>query len=211
MTESQAHGFTWETFIKESIYKVADKASYTRKNDIDSNENTIDNCAVSIKTSGSVSVDMGDARRIFQGTSSGEPLRMILIQYTQDETYKNLKAVLEVDLTGAWQELFGDVTYEEISRFHETLKEIPAGQVKNKDYLAISDSLNMKMGALSVRPKVDSKNQRRLQCSFKNIDDFCQIYPGRLLYKNTEGVLKGMQIVTSILSGRRIRHPRIRV
>ena len=79
MTESQAHGFTWETFIKEKIYNVPDKAAYTRKNDIDSNENTFDNCAVSIKTSGSVSVDMGDARRIFEGTSSGEPYRMIVI------------------------------------------------------------------------------------------------------------------------------------
>ena len=137
MTESQAHGFTWETFIKEEIYNVPDKAAYTRKNDIDSNENTFDNCAVSIKTSGSVSVDMGDARRIFEGTSSGEPYRMIVIQYTQDETHKNLKAILEIDLTNSHQELFGDVSYQEISTLHETLKKIPAGLPQNKDYLSI--------------------------------------------------------------------------
>lgn len=211
MTESQAHGFTWETFIKEKIYNVPDKAAYTRKNDIDSNENTFDNCAVSIKTSGSVSVDMGDARRIFEGTSSGEPYRMIVIQYTQDETHKNLKAILEIDLTNSHQELFGDVSYQEISTLHETLKKIPAGLPQNKDYLEISDTMNKRMGALSVRPKVDSKKQRRLQCSFNNIEHFCSVYPTRALYKNTEGIFKGIQVVKSILSGRRIRHPRIRV
>jgi hypothetical protein len=210
MTESQAHGFTWETFIKKNVYKIQEDVAYTRKNDIDSHENTIDNCAISIKVSGGLSVDMGDARRVFDGTLE-EPLHMVLIQYTQQEDQKVLQSVLEVDLTGARQELFGDLLRDDIARLHEQLQKIPHGPVTNKDYLHVAKELNAKSKHIFLRPKVDSKNQRRLQCSFTNINTFCEAYPERLLYKNTEGIFKGVQLVTSLLSGRRVRHPRMRV
>jgi hypothetical protein len=208
MTESQAHGFTWEDHIKKEVYKIQGNAAYTRKNDIDSHENTIDSKAVniSIKTSGSLSVDMGDARRVYEGTS--EPLHMVLIQYTQQGGQKVLKSVLEVDLTGAREELFGSLTLAEVVGFHEELKKIPHGQVQNKDYLKHSAELNTKSKHLVLRPKVDSKSQRRLQCSFTNIDAFCAAYPERLLYKNTEGLFKGVQLMKTLESGRRVRHPK---
>ena len=210
MTESQAHGFTWETFIKKNVYTIQEDVAYTRKNDIDSHENTIDNCAISIKTSGSLSVDMGDARRVFDGTS-GESLHMVLIQYNQQGDQKLLKSVLEVDLTGARQELFGDLIRDDIAGLHEQLQQIPHGPVTNKDYLQVAKGLNAKSKHILLRPKVDSGKQRRLQCSFTNIDAFCVEHPERLLYKNTEGIFKGVQLVTSLLSGRRVRHPRMRV
>jgi hypothetical protein len=205
MPESQAHGLAWEDYVKREVYKIQEKARYTRKNDIDSNENTIDSCAVSIKTSGSLSVDMGDARRIFEETG-GEPYHMVLIQYNQAEGRKILKAVLEVDLTGAREELFGSLTLEDVTDFHQELKKIPNGPVKNKDYLIRSAELNAKSKGLVLRPKVDSKTQRRLQCAFPDIDAFCTAYPERLLYKNTEGVFKGVQIMKTLESGPRVRH-----
>ena len=207
MTESQAHGFAWEDYIKKEVYKIQDKAAYTRKNDIDSHENTIDGCAVSIKTSGGVSVDMGDAQRIFEATN-GEPYHMIVIQYEQSDDRKILKTVLEVDLTGARRLLFGDLTAEEISEFSAHLKRIPQGRVENKDYLIRSLELNKRSKDIQLRPKVDSKKQRRLQCSFPNIDFFCKNYPERVLYKNTEGVFKGVQLLKTLESGRRVRHPK---
>jgi hypothetical protein len=142
--ESQAHGFTWEKHIKD-VYAIESVANYTRKHDIDADENKIDGCAVSIKTSGGISVDMGDARRIYEATG-GDPYHMVVVQYDQDEDHKILKAVLEVDLTGARELLFGDLTYQEISDFHEELKKIPPGRVQkeNKLYLSRSAELNRK-------------------------------------------------------------------
>jgi len=207
MTESQAHGFAWEDHIKKNVYKIQDKAAYTRKNDIDSHENTIDGCAVSIKTSGGVSVDMGDAQRIFEATG-GEPFHMIVIQYNQTEGRKILSSVLEVDLTGARSLLFGNLTAQEISDFSAEIKRIPPGRVQNKDYLSRSAELNRRSQDIQLRPKVDSQKQRRLQCSFPNIDFFCKNYPERLLYKNTEGVFKGVQLLKTLDSGRRVRHPK---
>ena len=207
MTESQAHGFAWEAHIKAEVYKIQEKAAYTRKHDIDAHENTIDHCAVSIKTSGGMSVDMGDAQRIFEATG-GEPFHMVLIQYDQAEGQKILKSVLEVNLTGARTLLFGDLTWEEISDFHAHLKRIPSGRVENKDYLIRSSELNKRSKDIQLRPKVDSKTQRRLQCSFPNIDFFCKSYPERLLYSNADGVFKGVQLMKTLESGRRVRHPK---
>lgn len=209
MTESQAHGFAWEDHIKKEVYKIQEKAAYTRKHDIDAHENTIDNPAVniSIKTSGGMSVDMGDALRIFEATGE-EPYHMVIIQYDQAEGHKILRTVLEVDLTGARRLLFGDLTWEEISDFHTHLKRIPPGRVENKDYLIRSSELNKRSRDIQLRPKVDSKSQRRLQCSFPNIDFFCKTYPQRLIYSNKEGVFKGVQLIKTLRSGRRVRHPK---
>lgn len=207
MTESQAHGFAWEEYIKKEVYKIESKAAYTRKNDVDSHENTIDGCAVSIKTSGGTTVDMGDAQRIFDATG-GEPYHMVVVQYEQEGENKILRCVLEVDLTGARALLFGDLTNEEISDFHDHLKKIPQGRVENKDYLIRSSELNKRSKDIQLRPKVDSKKQRRLQCSFPNIDSFCKTYPERLISRNTEGVFKGVQLIKTLQSGRRVRHPK---
>ena len=207
--ESQAHGFTWENHIKKNVYEIQSIADYTRKNDVDPDENKIDGCAVSIKTSGGMSVDMGDARRIFEATD-GDPYHMVVVQYDQIDDNKVLTHVMEVDLTDARKILFGDLTYQEISDFHEELKRIPPGRVQKEDklYLSRSAELNRKSKEIILRPKVDSKKQRRLQCSFTNIDYFCHNYPSRLLYKSSEGIFKGVQLPTRIESGRRIRHPK---
>ena len=103
--ESQAHGFTWENHIKKDVYGIQAIADYTRKNDVDPDENKIDGCAVSIKTSGGMSVDMGDARRIFEATG-GDPYHMVVVQYDQIDDNKVLTYIMEVDLTDARKILF---------------------------------------------------------------------------------------------------------
>jgi hypothetical protein len=209
MTKSQAHGFAWEAHIKKEVYKIQEKAAYTRKHDIDAHENTIDHCAVSIKTSGKGNVCMSDARRVYEATG-GEPFHMVIVQYDQAEGQKILKSVLEVDLTGARALLFGDLTWEEISEFHEELRKIPRGRVQKEDkhYLSRSAELNRKSKDIQLNPKVDSTSPRRLQCSIPNIDFFCKSYPERLLYSNTDGVFKGVQLMKTLESGRRVRHPK---
>jgi len=208
MTESQAHGFTWEKTVK-NVYGTNIKASYTRKHDVDANENTINHCAISIKATGSKSVDMGDVKRVHD-TLQQEEIHMVVIQYTQDDATgeKVLSAVLEVDLTGGCDLAFGELTRQEITEFCELIKKIPKGRATDemkKTYLTRLAELNSKTGAIHLRPKVDSAKQRRVQCSFVNINEFCEKYPERLLSKNTEGILHGTQIPVRIKSERRQR------
>jgi hypothetical protein len=212
MTESQAHGFIWEKSVLEGVYGIFNTqqgGSYTRKHDVPANENMIDHVNVSIKTAGGKSVDMGDARRVFDATMN-EPITLLVLQYKQEGAEKVLKNVLEIDLTSSTEELFGRVTLAEISELHDFLRAIPPGtaslQIK-QEYRQRAGELNSKSGALKFRPKVDSKNQRRLQCSFPDIGAFCARWPERIKSQNTDGIFKEAQIPLRILSSVRARDP----
>jgi hypothetical protein len=210
MTESQAHGFTWEKSVLEGVYGITEPqvGGYTRVHDVSPEENKLDGAAVSIKTAGSSSVDMGDARRVFQACSSGEPFHLLLLQYEQEVSEKVLKSVSYVDLTSSAKELFGNLTLEDIAAMHAHLKEIPTGRASidtRTEYKVRAAELSRKSGAISLRPKVDSKKQRRLQCSFSNIRAFCAENPRRLISQSDEGVFKGFQLLKRVQSGRRQR------
>jgi hypothetical protein len=218
MPASQQHGFTWENSVLKDVYQIkpgTQKGGYTRQHDVSAEENMLDYVNVSIKTSGTTSVDMGDARRVFQSVSSGESLTLLVLQYSQEdgaeekEAIKTLRNVLEVDLTGSSELLFAHLTLENITELHEFLKAIPAGKATDAiiaEYKKKAGQLNLFSGAIHMRPKVDSHTQRRLQCSFTNINDFCKKYPTRLLSQSTVGLYKGVQLPLQIASCRRIRH-----
>jgi hypothetical protein len=214
MTESQAHGFIWEKSVLEGVYGIFNTqqqgGSYTRKHDVPANENMIDHVNVSIKTAGGKSVDMGDARRVFDATMN-EPISLLVLQYKQEGAEKVLKNVLEIDLTSSREELFGQVTLAEISELHDFLRGIPPGTASlgiREEYKQRAGKLNSKSGALQFRPKVDSKNQRRLQCSFPDIGAFCVRWPARIKSQNPTGIFKGVQLPLRILSTVRARLPR---
>jgi hypothetical protein len=213
MTESQAHGFTWEKSVLEGVYGItgAQVGGYTRTHDVSAEENTLDGASVSIKTSGSESVDMGDARRVFQACASGEPFHLLLIQYAQEGDEKVLESVSYIDLTSSITELFGELGLEDITDMHTYLKAIPAGRASvdtRNEYKRRAAELSRRSGAISLRPKVDSKTQRRLQCSFSNIGTFCAANPGRIQSKSSDGVFKGFQLLMRVRSGRRVRQAR---
>jgi hypothetical protein len=213
MPESQAHGFIWEKSVLEGVYGIFNTqqgGSYTRKHDVPANENMIDHVNVSIKTAGGKSVDMGDARRVFDAAEN-EPITLLVLQYKQEGAEKVLKNVLEVDLTSSTEELFGEVTLAEISELHEYIRNIPPGTASlriREEYKERARKLNLKSGALQFRPKVDSKNQRRLQCSFPDIGAFCERWPERIKSQNSDGIFKEAQIPLRILSAVRARDPR---
>jgi hypothetical protein len=208
MPEEQAHGFIWERSVLEGVFGITglQVGGYTRTHDVSAEENTLDGVSVSIKTTGSSSVDMADARRVFEACSSGKPYYMLLIQYIQEGDEKVLRNVSYIDLTSSRQELFGDLTLEDISGMHEHLKAIPPGRASldtRGEYKLRAAELRRKAGAISIRPKVDSKNQRRLQCSFSNIERFCAANTRRLVSQSPQGVFRGFQLPIRIPSPRR--------
>jgi hypothetical protein len=133
------------------------------------------------------------------------------LQYKQEGAEKVLKNVLEIDLTSSREELFGQVTLAEISELHDFLRGIPPGTASlgiREEYKQRAGELNSKSGALQFRPKVDSKNQRRLQCSFPDIGAFCVRWPEKIKSQNPAGIFKGVQLPLRILSTVRARVPR---
>ena len=67
--------------------------------------------------------------------------------------------------------LWGNMKYEDVKEFDSFIKSIPSGkeaqQATKAERTSRKKTLADKKALMVIHPKVDSKNQRRVQCSFK--------------------------------------------
>jgi hypothetical protein len=213
-TEVQAHGFLWEHDILKNVYGLSDEEieqnSYTAKHDLQSSFNKLDNCNVSIKTvKFKGEVCMGDYLRVFDSVNSGEPLHMIVIYYTQIESnIKKLHSIIEVNLTGATELLFGKLTRENIKTLDETVKSIPQKrkptQEEHDNMYKIRDELLELCGSMFPRIKCDS-TQSRLQGAipFAKFQDLIVKHPEILVSKSDTNEFRGGTISLTVNSSKR--------
>ena len=93
---------------------------------------------------------------------------------------------------------------EELEEYVNLVKSIPSGKNTNKTYLINKKELQQKHQMnLSINPKVDSKSQRRVQCKIP-LKLFEQ-YPEYILYRNTEAIVRGVEITKTLQSTPRKR------
>lgn len=207
MPENQRHGFLWESIIKSTVFGVDGKEKYTAIHDIPRSRNTLNpNENISIKTTGNSLLCMGDALRVFEYEPDVEHT-CIVIQYVQRGEEKVLTHVYELDLTQR-DVLWGSVTKQDIEELDRLVRSMPANRRDPDIDKAITQKkreLNTKSGAIRFNPKIDSKTQRRLQCS---IPLFAS-YRALIKTSTTEAIVRGIPIVASIAGGRRIRNRRV--
>jgi hypothetical protein len=106
--------------------------------------------------------------------------------------------------------LFGSVGLQELQDYVKLVKSIPKGKVPKelKDkYVSEKKRLqqehNMK---INISPKVDSKSQRRVQCSIPKFEETLSQF---LVYHSPEhspSLLRGVKIPEQCSSGKRIRN-----
>lgn len=209
MAESQLHGFVWEKSIRTEVFGLSPTAaSYTAVHDIAKEENKFDSTEnISVKCTGIASVCMGCPRRIF-AYDPADRHTAIIVQYSQQDTTKHVERILELSLDDK-QALFGDVTLEDIEALEALIKSVPAGPVpaESKERIhALKADLNRKSGLLHFNPKLDSKNQRRLQCSIPRAD---RIPTALVRAESSDGTVRGVSIPRDIVSSRRIRNARV--
>jgi phage-related protein len=203
MPESQQHGCIWEDCIKKDIYQVSQRIPYTAKFDIPKELNTRNpDTNLSIKTTQAKSVDMGDALRVFENK---EKTQLLVIQYKQEGTKKKLKEIVLCEMPPQLS-LFGSVTKEELQKLVTMIKSVPKGKPTESlldEIHSYKDELNKKSGCIHFRPKLDSMNQRRLQCSI--VDFEVMLQSTVVVEKNTEGTLFNCSIPKELESCRRQR------
>jgi hypothetical protein len=206
MPENQQHGFLWESEIKTKVFGLTGPDPYTAVHDVDRSRNTLNpNENVSIKTTGSDTLCMGDALRVF-AYEDGVDHTCIAVRYAQAAEQKTLTQVYEIDLMQR-EMLWGSVTKGDIERLDTLVRSMPAGSRVAEIDRAITQTkkeLNAKSGAIRFNPKIDSKNQRRLQCSIPKFPT----YPALIKSASTEPLVRGIAIGASILTGRRVRNCR---
>lgn len=210
-TQSQSHGLYWDNEIRVKVFGLDQCINDTKKYDIDAWENKFDPLEnISIKTSSNNNIDCSDILRFFNGDFT-KKYTIILIRYTQKDNYKCVKEILEIAYTSALRDhLFGTVTQEVIQQYVDLIKAIPSGPVAEeikKEYklrkCELQKTYNM---AINISPKVDSKSQRRVQCSIPKVDSLLEQFPEIIISRTSESVVRNVPISAQILSEPRVRN-----
>jgi hypothetical protein len=213
-TQSQSHGLYWDNEIRVKVFGLNQCINDTKKYDIDACENKFDPVEnVSIKTSSNNNIDCGDIMRFFNGDFT-KKYTIILIRYTQKDNHKCVKEILEIAYTSALRDhLFGTATQEVLQEYVDLIKAIPSGSVTEeikKEYklrkCELQKTHNM---AINISPKVDSKSQRRVQCSIPKVDSLLVQFPEIIISRTNESIIRNVHISSEILSAARVRNKKI--
>jgi len=219
--EVQSHGFTWEKEIICNVYGATSeelkKIKYTSKMDLPAQLNRLDNCDVSVKTTGNKNaVGMADCLRVFDAVSSGKPIHMIVVYYSQDDTSntKNIITITEVDLTDCRDLLFGTLSRSQIEELDKAVKSVPQKrkptEEEYKKMYSIRNALQKSSGAIHLDIKCNS-TQSRLQCSFNYFQQFVENNPLKIVAKSNTNEFRGATISSHIISSRRVFKNKLRV
>lgn len=213
-TQSQAHGFFWDSEIREVVFNLEPCKNDTKKNDIDHFQNKFNsNENVSIKTSKSDGFGGGDILRFYNADFTNKNT-IILIKYSQVSGYKKIREILEIDYTKELRDyIFGTITLNELEEYVNLIKSIPPGRCSQdvkKNYKSEKIRLQKEHGMIiSINPKVDSKSQRRVQCSLSTVETVLESFPSCLISRTSESVLRGVRITESIKSESRKRNKKV--
>jgi hypothetical protein len=185
----QQHGLNFEDWIKTTFFQSFTQTGYTDKWDATNisfyskyavHTSAFGGLPVSMKTCKyNSSINFGDAKRQFE---NNEDFLLIVAFWQNSGLHKNVVSIGAVKIDAeVWQNLF--VTEEEAetdsyetylgSKTIEKLRELDHG-IKREQLPSYVDARNFAKRAksnlpkgisMSINPKIDSKSQRRLQCS----------------------------------------------
>jgi hypothetical protein len=220
--EVQKHGFTWERQMLTLVYGATNdelnEISYTSKIDLPAKLNSLDGCDVSIKTTCSPNaVCMGDALRVYDAVGDSDtPIHMTVIHYKQDDATntKNITNIIELDLSGTRNELFGTLTRSQIEELDKVVKSVPQKRKPTDDeykkMYSIRDSLQPQLGAIRLDIKCNS-TQSRLQCSFNRFQKFIEENSQRVVAKSSTNEFRCSSISPQLVSNRRVFKKKLQV
>lgn len=162
--ERQLHGFKFEDWLKKEFFDI----HYGSKWDIPKELNPDkDGGPISIKTAKwKGSIYFGDALRQFE---INEAFTLIVGFW---ESVRNRKKVVKIAETivsmEKWRKLWNPLTVEDLKELDNIIKDRRVGHIQSRErsqakIRELKDSGKWSM--FTLNPKIDSKTQRRLQCS----------------------------------------------
>ncbi len=175
-SDNQMHGESFENMIKAAngifSWAAADRRrSSNDRFDIDAKDDRAFGFPTSIKSTRSNIVALSDARLFWQSFDVA-PYRMLVGKYRQRGNVKLFDAIHEIILRHEYRAaLLGGVSELEIEEFHDVLKSFGVGEEEGYRARAWAKDrkkeLGPNIGLVTLNPKIDSGNQRRLQCSIR--------------------------------------------
>lgn len=209
-TQSQSHGLFWDSEIRQKVFDLPECKNDTKKFDISCNENKLNsNENISIKTSGNNNIDCGDILRFYDRDHAD--ITIIVIRYEQTTNHKAITEIVELNYNDELKTiLFGSVTREILEKYVTFVNTISSGKVSKEiktEYIKMKNEIQKKYNMkINISPKVDSKKQRRVQCSIPKMDTLFQEFPQFVFTRRKENIVRGIEITPVIKSTRRIRN-----
>ena len=181
MAKDQSHGKQFENIVKASgffLHSTIDAGrSPIEMFDIERKFDNLLDYPTSVKTCNrptsvetyNGAVPLSDARNFWKSFDFA-PYRLLVGLYNQTEHKKSFYEIHEFILVKKDRAIFfNDVSFEEIESFHNSIHVFPRGKHAEARNFAqkLNSELKPKLGIINLNPKIDSKSQRRLQCSAK--------------------------------------------
>ena len=185
--EVQAHGNYYEdlktrqiTGLDKKSYDALKENGYTSGMDI--MKGLMSAYDYSIKTSKGNTVDCGDILRRRQETD----YNLVVGCYSQVGDNKVFYSEYTFYIRPEHeQKIWGRMNYNQLAEYVDYIKNIPAGkeaqQETKTERTVLKNCIEDKNALMKIHPKVDSKKQRRVQCSLKMSD----LIKARIPYKQT--------------------------
>ncbi len=166
--ERQAHGVVFEEWLRETFFHGA-PAEYTGKWDIPADHNRLPGALGQIPvnpkaTKWGTPVGLGDALRQFD---IAEPFLLVVAYWREVNGQRRYVAATARRIEPAeWRKLWGSVTRHDIEGIDAAIKD---RNLSIADARARAQTLKKRSPfetcKITLNPKIDSKTQRRLQCS----------------------------------------------
>ena len=176
--EVQRHGIVFEAWVDDTFFEGYRPPNYTQKWDIPASANTrhggVPVNPKAIKYG--APVDLGDALRQF---AIDEPFILVVGFWQQSGDEKRFVNIVAPRIEpAAWRKLWGNVTRADLERLDAVVKDKSLTPTEARAAAQkIKHAPPFTTAVIEVNPKIDSKTQRRLQCSLRFDDLFEHLAP----------------------------------
>ena len=202
--EVQQHGLAFEIWIRDTFFDGYVPPGYTQKWDIPAAANLrhggvpVNPKAAKYRTP----VDLGDALRQYD---IAEPFILVVGYWVQEGDEKRfVNIVAPLIEPEAWRKLWGPVTRADLEKLDAVIKDRSLDyREARKRAQAIKDAAPFTEAVIVVNPKIDSKGQRRLQCSLRSDDLFKYLAPDANTGVQKTPSLWGVPFTTTVPSSPR--------
>lgn len=202
--EVQSHGLVFERWVCDTFFDGYRPSRYTQKWDIPAEANTrhgglpVNPKAVKHRSP----VGLGDALQQFD---IDEPFILVLGFWRQEGGEKRFVNITAITVTPEqWRKLWGPVTRADLEKLDAVIKD------RSLDYRearrraqAMKNAPPFTQSLIVLNPKIDSKTQRRLQCSLRFKDVFAHLAPDTDSGVRAEPMLWGVPFGETVASGPR--------
>lgn len=203
--EVQQHGLVFEEWVRVTFFGGYRPARTTQKWDVPASVNErfggipVNPKAVKYGTP----VDLGDALRQFK---IDEPFLLVIGFWQQEGEQKRFVNIVSPRIDPvAWRKLWGPVTQADLERLDAVVKDKSlTPEQARAAALRIKNAPPFTQSIIVVNPKIDSKTQRRLQCSLRFNDVFMHLVPGGNREIQEQPALWGVPFPTTIASKPRV-------